>query len=292
MLNGKISTFAPNLTESVMKNPLIHHIVGGCGILMALLMAACQSNSPKDELTFYAVEAQENLKEPPLDSVDSDDAFAELHAQEERELDVKVNMEFVKSDNEQKTKVCKLINDQLIELLLKQSSDQAIEEALAQYIETAKKEFHSDNIANIYYDHLKGNAEHGMKDVINYRLVEDTFMGGAHPCRLTTILRFNTQTGEFIPLDDVFSTIHQHALQDTLLHKLMADNGVRTLQGLQKKGFLEMSDMFVSHNFALRDDSIEFYYNEYDIAPYAYGPTTICLSYDQVKDIVNEKYKK
>ena len=261
MLNGKISTFAPNLTESVMKNPLIHHIVGGCGILMALLMAACQSNSPKDELTFYAVEAQENLKEPPLDSVDSDDAFAELHAQEERELDVKVNMEFVKSDNEQKTKVCKLINDQLIELLLKQSSDQAIEEALAQYIEAAKEEFHSDNIANIYYDHLKGNAEHGMKDVINYRLVEDTFMGGAHPCRLTTILRFNTQTGEFIPLDDVFSTIHQHALQDTLLHKLMADNGVRTLQGLQKKGFLEMSDMFVSHNFALRDDSIEFYYN-------------------------------
>lgn len=292
MLNGKISTFAPNLTESVMKNPLIHHIVGGCGILMALLMAACQSNSPKDELTFYAIEAQENLKEPPLDSVDSDDAFAELHAQEERELDVKVNMEFVKSDNEQKTKVCKLINDQLIELLLKQSSDQAIEEALAQYIEAAKEEFHSDNIANIYYDHLKGNAEHGMKDVINYRLVEDTFMGGAHPCRLTTILRFNTQTGEFIPLDDVFSTIHQHALQDTLLHKLMADNGVRTLQGLQKKGFLEMSDMFVSHNFALRDDSIEFYYNEYDIAPYAYGPTTICLSYDQVKDIVNEKYKK
>lgn len=292
MLNGKISTFAPNLTESVMKNPLIHHIVGGCGILIALLMAACQSNSPKDELTFYAVEAQENLKEPPLDSVDSDDAFAELHAQEERELDVKVNMEFVKSDNEQKTKVCKLINDQLIELLLKQSSDQAIEEALAQYIEAAKEEFHSDNIANIYYDHLKGNAEHGMKDVINYRLVEDTFMGGAHPCRLTTILRFNTQTGEFIPLDDVFSTIHQHALQDTLLHKLMADNGVRTLQGLQKKGFLEMSDMFVSHNFALRDDSIEFYYNEYDIAPYAYGPTTICLSYDQVKDIVNEKYKK
>lgn len=292
MLNGKISTFAPNLTESVMKNPLIHHIVGGCGILIALLMAACQSNSPKDELTFYAVEAQENLKEPPLDSVDSDDAFAELHAQEERELDVKVNMEFVKSDNEQKTKVCKLINDQLIELLLKQSSDQAIEEALAQYIEAAKEEFHSDDIANIYYDHLKGNAEHGMKDVVNYRLVEDTFMGGAHPCRLTTILRFNTQTGEFIPLDDVFSTIHQHALQDTLLHKLMADNGVRTLQGLQKKGFLEMSDMFVSHNFALRDDSIEFYYNEYDIAPYAYGPTTICLSYDQVKDIVNEKYKK
>lgn len=292
MLSGKISTFAPNLMESVMKTSLIHRIFGGCGILVALLTAACQSNGPQDELTFFAVEAQEKLKEPSLDPADPDDEFAQLHTQEKRELDVKVDMEFVKSDNEQNTKVCKLINDQLIELLLQQSSDQTTEEALAQYIETAKEEFHGDAIANIYYDHLEGRAEHGMKHVVNYRLVEDTFMGGAHPSQFTTILRFNTQTGEFIPLDEVFSTIHQRALKDTLLNKLMADNGVRTLQGLQKKGFLEMSDMFVSHNFALRDDSIEFYYNEYDIAPYAYGPTTICLSYDQVKDIVNEKYKR
>jgi hypothetical protein len=131
-----------------------------------------------------------------------------------------------------------------------------------------------------------------MKDVINYRLVEDTFMGGAHPCRLTTILRFNAQTGEFISLDDVFPTTNQPALQDLLQKKLMANNGVHSLEGLHEKGLLEMTEMFVSSNFALRADSIEFYYNEYDIAPYAYGPSTLCLGYDQVKDIISTKFKQ
>ena len=272
-----------------MKNSLIYSIDG---VLMALLMTACQQTGTKEELEFYAMEAQEQLTEPPLDSADTDDEFAELHAQEERQLDVKVDMEFVKSDNELKKTVCKLINDQLIEMLLKQSSELTAEEAIAQYIEAAKEEFHGDDIANIYHDHLKGRAEHGMKDVINYRLVEDTFMGGAHPCRLTTILRFNAQTGEFIPLDDVFSTINQRTLQDMLLNKLMADNGVHTIEELREKGYLEMNDIFVSSDFSLRADSIEFYYNEYDIAPYAYGPTTICLGYDQVKDIISKNYKQ
>lgn len=292
MLNGKISTFAANLTESIMKNLHKHYIFGWCCTLVALLLIACQPSGPKDELEFYAVEAQEHLTEPPLELTDEDDEFAQLHPQEERELDVKIDMDFVRSDNEQKTKVCQLINDQLIELLLKQSSDQTAEEAMAQYITAAKGEFHGDNIANIYQDHLTGRAERGMKDIINYRLMEETFMGGAHPSRLTTILRFNAQTGEFIPLDAVFPTINQRELQNLLLHKLMTDNNVFTMEGLNEKGYLEMSDFFVSNNFALRADSIEFYYNEYDIAPYAYGPTTICLSYEQVKNIVSAGFKQ
>ncbi len=292
MLNGKISTFVANLTESIMKNLHKHDIFGWCGTLVALLLIACQPSGPKDELEFYAVEAQEHQTEPPLELTGEDDEFALLHPQEERELDVKIDMEFVRSDNEQKAKVCQLINDQLIELLLKQSSDQTAEEAMAQYITAAKEEFHGDNIANIYQDHLTGRAERGMKDIINYRLMEETFMGGAHPSRLTTILRFNAQTGEFIPLDAVFPTINQRELQNLLLRKLMTDNNVFTMEGLNEKGYLEMSDFFVSKNFALRADSIEFYYNEYDIAPYAYGPTTICLSYEQVKNIVSTAFKQ
>lgn len=292
MLNGKISTFATKLTESMMKKPHKHYICGWCSALVALLFIACQPNGPKDELEFYAVEAQEHQTEPPLDLTDEDDEFAQLQSQEERELDVKIDMEFVRSDNEQKTKVCKLINDLLIELLLKQSSEQTQEEAMAQYIAAAKEEFHSDNIANIYQDYLTGRAERGMKDIINYRLMEETFMGGAHPSRLTTILRFNTQTGEFVSLDAVFPTVNQRELQNLLLHKLMTNNGVFTIEGLNEKGYLEMSDFFVSKNFAMRADSIEFYYNEYDIAPYAYGPTTICLSYEQVKNIISTEYKQ
>jgi hypothetical protein len=163
----------------------------------------------------------------------------------------------------------------------------SVDEAVAEYIEDVKSEFHGDEVANVYYDHLTGRAEYGKENVINYRLIEDVFTGGAHPCIQTTILRFNTQTGDFITLNDVFPTLNQPQLQKILLEKLMKDQNVHSIDELHQKGILEMTDMFVSNNFALLEDSIEFHYNEYDIAPYAVGACTIRVSYQDVKDIIS-----
>ena len=71
----------------------------------------------------------------------------------------------------------------------------------------------------------------------------------------------------------------------------MKDQNAHSLEELHKKGILEMTDMFISNNFALREDSIEFYYNEYDIAPYASGACTICVSYEDVKDVISAKWE-
>lgn len=256
------------------------------GALISLFFAGCNSSTQWNDLEFYNVEKLEQLTESPLDTEEDSDAFASLHKPENREMDVKVDMQFLKSGNQANERVCKLINDQLVEILLKQSSEMTVDEAVAQYIEDVKKEFHGDEVASIYYDHLTGRAEYGRENIINYRLVEDVFMGGAHPCTITTILRFNAMTGEFIALENLFPYPQQRRLQELLLEKLMKMNQARSLEDLHQKGILEMSDMFISNNFALREDSIEFYYNEYDIAPYAYGSFSICLSYDEVQELM------
>ncbi|MDY6257282.1 MAG: RsiV family protein [Bacteroidaceae bacterium] len=235
----------------------------------------------------------EQLTEKPIESETEEDSvdFGLLHEAGNRELDVKVDMQFLKTENVANEKVCNLINEHLIELLLKQSSQLSIDEAVEQYIEDVKADFRSDEIGNAYHEYLTGRAEYGMENVINYRLLEEVFTGGAHPSQQTTILRFNAQTGEFITLDQVFPTLNQSLLQERLLVKLMKDQNAHSMEELHKKGILEMSNMFISNNFALRDDSIEFYYNEYDIAPYASGANTICLSYDDVKDIISTTWE-
>lgn len=289
MLKRKIATFVPEFGKRVMKRYIIHYIYLFLGASVLSFFSACQSNTRWNELAFYNVEKQEQISEEPtkeVDMGDADDTMALLHEKGKREMDVKVDMQFIQSDNEANVHVCKLINDQLIELLLKQSSELSIDEAIAQYIEDVKTDFHGDEVANVYYDHLTGRAEYGMENIINYRLVEDVFTGGAHPCTVTTILRFHAQTGEFIGLEQVFPIPNQQKLQELLLEKLMRSNGAHTMEELQKKGFLEMNDMFVSTNFAMREDSIEFYYNEYDIAPYANGACTICVGYEEVKDLM------
>lgn len=288
----KNRNFAPDFEIWTMKRHIILYIELFLGTCFALLFIGCTSNKEWQNIEFYNVEKMEQLTEKPLDDEEDSVGLGQLHdANESREMDVKVDMQFMKSENVANEKVCNLINGQLIELLLKQSSELSIDEAIAQYIEDVKTEFHGDEVANVYHDHLTGRAEYGIENVINYRLLEDVFTGGAHPCKLTTILRFNTQTGEFITLDNVFPTINRPQLQDILLEKLMKDQNVHSLDELHQKGILEMTDMFISNNFALREDSIEFHYNEYDIAPYAYGACTICVSYEDVKDIISTTWE-
>lgn len=276
-----------------MKRYITHDIFVFLGALISLILIGCNSSTQWNDLEFYNVEKLEQLTESPIETNEEDsDAFAQLHKKENREMDVKVDMQFLKSDNLANERVGKLINDQLVEILLKQSSELTVDEAVAQYIEDVKKEFHGDEVASIYYDHLTGRAEYGRENIINYRLVEDVFMGGAHPCTITTILRFNAMTGEFIALENLFPYPQQQELQELLLEKLMKMNQARSLEDLHKRGILEMSDMFISNNFALREDSIEFYYNEYDIAPYAYGAFSICLSYEEVQKLMPSMQEK
>ena len=122
----------------------------------------------------------EQLTEEPINANQVDSADFGLDSdQDKRELDVKVDMQFLKPENGANEKVCNLINGHLMELLLKQSSELSVDEAVAEYIEDVKSEFHGDEVANVYYDHLTGRAEYGKENVINYRLIEDVFTGGA-----------------------------------------------------------------------------------------------------------------
>lgn len=291
MLKRKIVTFAPEFEKRAMKRNIIYYIFIYLCASMTMGAASCSSSTKWNDVEFYQVEKMEQLTETPVEE-EKDSNFTALHENHNRELDVKVDLQFMKTDNDSNKNVCNLINAQLIEIVLKQSSDSlTIDEAVERYIEDVKTEFRRDNIAQAYYDHLTGRAEYGFENVINYRLVEEVFMGGAHPCTITTILRFNAMTGEFIALDNVFPLANQTVLKEMLLDKLMKNNGAQTMEELHTKGLLEMMEMFVSTNFALKEDSIEFYYNEYDIAPYAYGPTTISLSYDDVKPIIGITYE-
>ena len=257
-----------------------------CLLVLALaVMVSCKSDVKWNEIEFYEVNKSEQFTEEFGD--DEDDEFAALHDDGEREFDVRVDMQFMQSGNGVSELVCQLINEQLIEMLLNQPRKLTADEAVEGYIKEMEEQFRKDRLMREYVDHLEGKAEYGFENVINYRLTQTVFAGGAHPSTVTTILRFNAMTGDFISLENVFPSSNHNALVDLLTAKLMQDNGVETVEELHELGYLEFMDMFVTTNFALREDSIEFYYNEYDIAPYAYGPSTICLDYATIKPLMN-----
>jgi hypothetical protein len=95
------------------------------GSFFALFTISCtSSNNDWQNIEFYNVEKMEQLTEEPINAnqVDSTD-FGLDSDQDKRELDVKVDMQFMKPENGTDEKVCNLINGHLMELLLKQSSE-------------------------------------------------------------------------------------------------------------------------------------------------------------------------
>lgn len=259
-------------------------------VLATVVMMSCSTGVKWNDIEFYDVEKLDNLTEKPVPSEDNE--FAALEETADRNIDVKVDMQFMKSDKDENENVCRLINATLMEVVLKQSSELSIDEAVERYIAEKKADFQEEDVTTDLYDHLTGRAEYGMRNIITYRLTEDTYTGGAHPFCVTTIFTFDAMTGEYLSLEQVFPSSTHEALTELLTQKLIKNLGKETLEEIQEDGYLEMMEMFVSNNFALRTDSVEFYYNPYDIAPYACGPSSICLSYESVKPYISARFER
>ena len=203
--------------------------------------------------------------------------------------DITVDMEFMDTTEVENADACKRINAQLIERFLDIKNSCDCEEAVNQFIDRLQREYEQEEMAPEIYDHFTGKAEYGKEGVINYTLVEDYYGGGAHPSIVTSILRFDANTGERIDLYGFFVDTCTNSLCDKLTTRLMEKVGAPTLDSLHALGYLEMENMFVSENFLLKKDSVSFFYNQYDIAPYAMGCTTLSFGYDELKDWIRKK---
>ncbi len=59
---------------------------------------------------------------------------------------------------------------------------------------------------------------------------------------------------------------------------------------LGQAGFwFENNEFFLNDNFLITDSSLVFYYNNYEITAYAFGPTELIIPFSKIKSLVEEK---
>jgi len=208
--------------------------------------------------------------------------------------DIAIDMEFANGKNPEQQKIANIINAKLQDTFLEKVDTANLPSSLKEYInklcDSYKMEdeaFHLDRS-----DHITGHFEYGLSGTINYILTEDYYGGGAHPTSNTTILCFNAETGDIITKEQLVIDSCRHKLMDKLTERLMYNVGAPTLDSLHALGYLDMVDMFISDNFKLSQDSVSFLYNPYDIAPYAFGSSTISFSYEELKGIITFEGEK
>ena len=156
--------------------------------------------------------------------------------------------------------------------------------------EAARKEF---SVRWPYQFELTGSVLLNRSGILTVAFSYYAFTGGAHGNSYTEYFVFDTMTGKRLGLNDVFEEGFEERL-----NKLI-DSRYRQMKGLSPtdrldggEGVLFKNVIHFNDNFALTDQGVSFFYNQYEIAAYAYGPTKIDLPYDDLSDLLKPEFRK
>lgn len=126
-------------------------------------------------------------------------------------------------------------------------------------------------------------------NVWNYTAVNFQYTGGAHPNTYAKYLNFDAKTGKKLTADEVFAKNGEAKICSLILQKLIEDvnkkmetDTITSVERLQSVGILLDTDIYIPENFLLGKDGVTFYYNHYEIAPYAAGDFSLTVPYDEI----------
>lgn len=130
-----------------------------------------------------------------------------------------------------------------------------------------------------YYKGIESRVQLYEKDLLVYRIDYNEYTGGAHGIYMSTFLNMDLTLMRPLRLDDLFVGEYKEALTELIWKQLMLDNHVSTQEELEDLGYASTGDIAPTENFYLGKEGITFYYNVYDITPYAMGAVSVTLPF-------------
>lgn len=176
-----------------------------------------------------------------------------------------------------------------------------VRKAMILFIDSIIKVFKSDNDEqiefakegdyeprDINYEYvINTNITYGNnKDIIGHFINSYQYTGGAHGGTLVTCRNYRLKDGSLVTPDNYFKPGYEKRLIPVLDSLLLIEAGCRSREELDEHGYFSGEPMFVPENFEIRRDTIAFIFNQYDIAPYSTGITTLMVPEDDIRDII------
>ncbi|MCR5344680.1 MAG: DUF3298 and DUF4163 domain-containing protein [Lachnospiraceae bacterium] len=156
--------------------------------------------------------------------------------------------------------------------------------------DAAYEEFDEEHPENCMLYNIKElySVRRADETVVSIEQSYEAYLGGAHGQYATLPDNFDTKTGESINFTDVVTDVDKaYERISAIIKEKYADSLDIFLSDLT---FTEYKNNEFPQLFMIDYDGITVIYNPYDIAPYSVGQITVKLSYEDNKDILNEKY--
>lgn len=131
----------------------------------------------------------------------------------------------------------------------------------------------------------KVNVEVLTDSLLSLSVNDEYYTGGAHGGSGVYFININPKTGTEFTLDNFLKPGYDDALTALGNRAFRQTRQLADTASLSENYFEFPEDKFqLNKNYGFKKEGIVFFYNSYEIAPYAAGPTEIVIPYEDMKD--------
>ncbi|MFA5046686.1 MAG: RsiV family protein [Paludibacter sp.] len=180
-------------------------------------------------------------------------------------------------------------NDSVVQLYIKMlhTDYKDNNEALVNELDTASSySFNNEHT-------LEGFGLISDKHIYSYGIDRYIYMGGAHGLNTRNYFNFDLKTGKLISEKDLFVANYESALSELIKKRIFEDSKEEQAKEPNTESILSLDDtdfwtdsIKPNGNFYITDESINYIFNPYEIAPYYMGITEVSLPYDRLEDLL------
>jgi len=166
--------------------------------------------------------------------------------------------------------------------------EKLVETFLQKYEQSFKE--NPDESLGGWFLKFESKIRHCDEDLVCLETLLSVFQGGAHPTSNITYQVFSLKTGKEIPLSELVPEEKMVDLTKVAEKHFRRVRGLKPDETYENAGFqFEQNKFALNKNFLFSKDGLAFCFNQYEIAPYAMGPTEIVIPWEDLKNLIDSK---
>ena len=115
------------------------------------------------------------------------------------------------------------------------------------------------------------------------------FTGGAHGISGIYFANFDSKDGKKLTLSDLLIAGYKKELDNIAEKIFRKEKELELDENLEAAGYgFEGNQFSLNDNFGIKNDGLIFYFNSYEVAPYAMGSAEIMVPYSEIKNLVKQ----
>jgi len=154
-------------------------------------------------------------------------------------------------------------------------------------------EMDSTNLYSFNNEHvISGFSLLSDKKIYVYGIERYVYMGGAHGLETRNYYNFDLKTGNTLTEKDLFKSNYEAELAE-IIKKRIVEESKEMKESKETEPILSLEDtdfwsdsIKPNGNFYITDESINYVFNPYEIAPYYMGQTEVSIPFDRLKNLL------